>query len=141
MIMNEQRVCATDTGMADSKTDNCRARLYEVAKWLNLEEPPISYDEEDGGILLDDALLAWCNAGAVSLDWVFCGDAKLMALAYKEKFERERRFYDIVRGFDMTEQRLLLEALESHRAGAVSLEDALAAFKEKVEAHQAKLSQ
>lgn len=47
---------------------------------------------------------------------------------------------ELVRGFDVTEQRLLLEALDSHRAGDVSLEAALAAFKVKVEAHQYAIS-
>ena len=128
-------ISGNDTGLPGYSDNATRTRLYEVAEWLELDEPPITY--EDGSILLDDALLAWCNAGGVSLDWVFCGSAKLMALAYQEKFERERPFYEMVRGFDATEQRFLLEALKAHRAGTASLEDALAVFKEKVEAHRA----
>lgn len=124
-----------DTGLPEYNDDETRARLMQVAEWLELDAPPISY--EDGSILLDDALMAWCNAGGVSLDWVFCGNAKLMALAYQEKFERERPFHELLRGFDAVEQGFLVEALEADRAGTASLKDALEVFKGKVEEHRA----
>jgi hypothetical protein len=124
-----------DTGLPDYNDDDTKTRLLQVAEWLDLDVPPISY--EDGSILLDDALLSWCNAGGVSLDWVFCGSAKLMAIAYQREFERERPFYEMLKGFDAVEQGFLLDALKAERAGKVSLEDALGVFKGKVEEHRA----
>lgn len=126
-----------DTGLSDYSDNDTKARLLQVAEWLNLDAPPISY--EDGSILLDDALLSWCNAGGVSLDWVFCGAAKCMAIAYQREFERERPFRELLKNFDRTEQRFLLEALEADRAGTTSLEDALATFKGRVEEYRASL--
>ena len=124
-----------DTGLSEYNDDDARARFMQVAEWLELDAPPISY--EDGSILLDDALMAWCNAGGVSLDWVFCGHAKLMAIAYQREHERERPFRELLRGFDAVEQGFLVEALKAERAGTVSLEDALEVFKGKVEEHRA----
>lgn len=124
-----------DTGLSKYNDDDARARFMQVAEWLELDTPPISY--EDGSILLDDALMAWCNAGGVSLDWVFCGNAKLMALAYQREHQRERPFRELLRGFDAVEQGFLVEALEADRAGTVSLKDALEVFKGKVEEHRA----
>lgn len=129
----------TDLTKNEYSDDDAKARLLQVAEWLELDTPPISY--EDGSILLDDALMAWCNAGGVSLDWVFCGNAKLMALAYQEKFERERPFHELLRGFDAVEQGFLVEALEADRAGTLSLKDALEVFKGKVEEHRASSNQ
>jgi len=124
-----------DTGLSAYSDNDTEARLLQVAEWLSLDAPPISY--EDGSIVLDHALMAWCNAGGVSLDWVFCGNAKHMALAYQHQFERERPFYEMLKGFDLTEQGFLADALEADRAGNVSFEDALATFKTRVEAYRA----
>ena len=124
-----------DTGLPEYNDDDARARLMQVAEWLELDAPPIAY--EDGSILLDDALMAWCNAGGVSLDWVFCGDAKIMAMSYQRQFKRERPFYEILKGFDETEQGFLLDALEAERAGTKSLKDALSVFKGRVEEYRA----
>lgn len=130
---------ATDLASNEYSDDDTKARLLQVAEWLELDAPPITY--EDGSILLDDALMAWCNAGGVSLDWVFCGHAKLMALAYQREHERERPFRELLRGFDAVEQGFLVEALEADRAGTASLKDALEVFKGKVEEHRASNNQ
>lgn len=124
-----------DTGLPEYSDNDTKARLLQVAEWLNLDAPPISY--EDGSIFLDDALLSWCNAGGVDLDWVLCGSAKLMAIAYQREFERERPFREILKCFDATEQGFLLDALEAERAGTTSHEDALATFKGRVNEHRA----
>lgn len=127
-------VKGNDTGLPGHSSAATEHRLKKAAEWLGLSSPPISY--EDGSILLDDALLSWCDAGGVCLDWIFADDAKGMALAYREKFERERPFYDLLRGFDEVEQGFLLDALKAQQAGAVSLQDALAVFKGKVEKYR-----
>lgn len=126
-----------DTGLPDYSDNDTKTRLLQVAEWLNLDAPPISY--EDGSILLDDALLSWCNLGGVSLDWVFCGAAKCMAIAYQREFERERPFREMLKGFDAVEQGFLLDALKADRAGKVSLEDALVVFKGRCEEHRASM--
>jgi hypothetical protein len=119
-----------------SKFDcDAKARFLQVAEWLGLDAPPISY--EDGSILMDDALLLWCNAGGVCLDWVFCGSVKGMAIAYRRQYERERPFHDVLNGFDKVEQRLLLEAIQADRDGKLSLADAMLDFKAKVTEHRA----
>lgn len=111
------------------------ARIAQFAEWFDLELPALEYEE--GSVLLTDTLLQWCNDSGVSLDWIFCGDPKGMAIAYRAEFERQRPFRDILRGFDRTEQRFLADALEADHAGTASLQDALATFKGKVEAHRA----
>jgi hypothetical protein len=116
-------------------SEAAKARLLQAAEWLELDAPPISY--EDGSIVLDTALLNWCNAGGVCLDWVFCGAVKGMAIAYRRDYERTRPFYEVLKGFDETEQGFLLEAMQADRAGNVSLKTAMADFKAKVEAHRA----
>ena len=126
-----------DTGLSEYSDSDTKTRLAQLAEWLNLDPAPISY--EDGSILLDDALLTWCNAAGVSLDWVFCGCPKVMAIAYQREFERERPFREMLKGFDKTEQGFLLEALQADRAGTTSLEDALATFTGKVETYRASL--
>lgn len=125
-----------DTGLSDF-SEAAKARLLQVAEWLDLDAPPISY--EDGSIQLDTALLDWCNAGGVCLDWVFCGAVKGMVIAYRRQYERERPFHEVLNGFDETEQGYLLEALKADRAGKVSLETAMSEFKTRVEAHRASL--
>lgn len=126
-----------DTGLPEYSDDNTKTRLLKVAEYLDLDAPPISY--EDGSILLDDALLSWCNLGGVSLDWVFVGCPKLMAIAYQREFERERPFREMLKGFDAVEQGFLLDALKADRAGTVSFEDTLVVFKGRCEEHRANM--
>lgn len=99
-----------DTGLPEWESDSAtEARIAQVAAWLGLDAAPVAY--EDGSMTLDDALLGWCKAGGVSLDWIFCGDAKAMALAYQANIHRAQPVHDVLQKFDSTEHKLLIEAL------------------------------
>lgn len=128
-------------------SEGIKNRLLQVAEWLKLDAPPVSY-EKDGSLQHDAALLAWCKAGGVCVNWVLYGDAKSMVVAQHRQYERERHFYDelkrfdpveqpfyevledfellepsfyeLLKGFDPVEQRLLLEGLQNERNDSIN---------------------
>jgi len=125
-----------NTGLPGYSDSAAKERFIQVAEWLALPPPPISYD--DGSILLDDALYAWCMTGGVSFDWVFCGNAKIMAISYQREQEREKPFRDAISGLDEVEQRMLLEVMQAQRDADSDFNEALVAFTTKVEEHRAR---
>lgn len=132
--------------VAATNSDDVKTRLLQVAEWLKLDKPPISYNT-DGSVQQDAALLAWCKTGGVSLNWVFYGDAESMVIAQQRQYERERHFceelkkfepaehhsyevlkdfdllepsfYELLKGYDPEEQRFLLEGLQDERDNSV----------------------
>ncbi len=132
---------------APKASDDIKKRLLQVAEWLKLDAPPISH-RQDGSIQHDAALLAWCKAGGVCLNWVFYGDAESMVIAQHRQYERERHFYDalkkfdpvkeplyevlkdfdllepdfneLLKGFDPVEQGFLLEGMQAERNSSIN---------------------
>lgn len=60
-----------------------------------------------------------------------------MAVVYRAEETREREFADVLKGFDDTEQRLLLDAMLASTEGGVPMEEAMEGWKATVEAHRA----
>lgn len=73
-------------GLPDSGklSDDRKARLLEIARWLKLPPPPITHD--GGKMELTPKLLEWCRSGGVSIDYVLTGSAKAMARSHKREF-------------------------------------------------------
>ena len=114
----------------------CDDRLAAWADWFGLDPAPMHRDE-DGDLLLDDDLLTWMLASGASIDWLVCGDLRLMAARYRHECLTERRFAETLDRFDDAEVKFLVAALKAHGEGLVPMEDALGAFKAAVEEHRA----
>ena len=54
-----------------------RGRLADLCNWFAIDPPRIK--TQRGKVILSNDLMTWCEAEAVSLDYVLLGDARPMA--------------------------------------------------------------
>jgi len=98
-------------------------RIRQFCEWFDLEMPVLEY--EDGDIAVTEELIEWVREAGVSLDWVFCGDVKSMAIAYRQDRQQMADWAKIIERFDSGEQKIMAKALRRHHEGRCSLDDAL----------------
>ena len=112
-----------------------KARIAQWCEWFALQPPKLKVRK--GQIYLTPELTTWADAADISLDWLFMGDVRVMASAYRREREAERQSLALVRSFDAPEQRMLAAALKSVADGLVTNEDASAAFTAAVQERRA----
>lgn len=123
----------------DHTPEAVRARIAELSEWFGIE--PVKLKVRKGSIYFTDDLFVWCDDNGVSLDWIYAGEPRGMAAAYREKYARtpeQREFINLMRQFSEGEQEMLADCLRAHQEGRMTLEDALADFKRRVDARRAK---
>ena len=115
-----------------AKFAGAEERIRQFAEWFDLEVPPIEYDPEDvaGGPLLTDELFAWISDNGASFDWIFCGDAKGMATAFRRSEKNERRARETLEHLTPEETRGLNLAMSATIERGVPIKEALAIFDE-----------
>ena len=116
--------------------DTLEGRISAWCAWFDLEEPTLKRNRKRE-VLLNDGLLIWAAASGCSLDWIFTGEVRGMAVAFRKSALERKRFEDVFGQFDETEQRLLVDALKAHQEGGVPFEEALEGWTEAVEAYRA----
>jgi hypothetical protein len=121
-------------GLSASRIDTpdvIKARIAEWCAWFKLEPPKLKIRK--GEMYLTDSLAGWLGTSGASYDWILCGDAKCMAVVYREKYQHEARLQKAVAALDDVEVGLLLDALRGPIAAGVPVEEAMAAFREAVD--------
>lgn len=88
-------------------------RITQWCEWFDLEMPALR--KSNGGILLTNELMDWMRMSGASFDWIFSGDAKGMAIAYREKHKGQENALKLFSGLDEIEQKILVQALEAGR--------------------------
>lgn len=127
----------TDAGPRDlAGLNTLEGRISAWCAWFGLEEPKLRRNNKRQ-VLLNDDLLTWLYSSGSSFDWIVVGDVRAMAVVYRKREQSLRRFEDVLKGLDDTEQRLLLDAIRSSQEGGIPLEDALEDCRKAVEAHRA----
>jgi hypothetical protein len=125
-------------GLSASRIDTpdvIKARIAEWCAWFDLEPPHLKIRK--GEIYLTDSLAGWLGTSGASYDWILCGDAKCMAVVYREKYAMESRVLNALKGFDDVEVAMLTAALERANTNGVSITDVLAEWQTAVDAHRA----
>jgi hypothetical protein len=127
----------TDAGPRNlTGLDTLEGRISAWCAWFGLEAPRLKRNRKRE-VLFTDEFLAWVHGSDGSLDWFVCGDVRAMAVAYRKSERTVRRFQDVLKRLDDTEQRLLLDAMTSSQEHGAPLEEALEDCRKAVEAHRA----
>ena len=116
--------------------DTLEGRISAWSAWFGLEEPTLKRNRKRE-VLLNNGLLTWAAASGCSLDWIFTGDVRGMAVTFRKSALERKRFEDVFDRFEETEQRLLLDAIKMHRDDGVPFDEALAGWTKTVEAYRA----
>jgi hypothetical protein len=137
--MTKQRICANDKTLPDEvsqKIKQYEERLSLFCEWFDVEPPELVL--EDGDVQITDELLDWFDKEGASLDWIFCDEPKIMAIAYREKWKGVQSFLRTMKKFDGVEQKLMLPHLERIAKDEVTVDEGMGAFKADLEAYRSK---
>ena len=69
-------------------TEATKARIAQWCAWYDLTPPKLMIRK--GKICLNAELHNWADNADISLDWLFMGEVKVMANAYRARREAER---------------------------------------------------
>lgn len=111
--------------------DAIKARIAEWCEWFDLDMP--SLRTRKGQILLTDPLADWLKSSGASYDWIFLGDAKGLAIGYRNEHTKAEPIVRLTAALDPVEQNMLLTALRLVGSGEVSIDDAMQTFRTAVE--------
>ncbi|MFN4160110.1 MAG: hypothetical protein ACK4GO_17180 [Gemmobacter sp.] len=104
-----------DTGMTnDMSSDAIKARIAQFCEWFGVE--PVKLKVRKGAVYLTDDLTRWCGDEGASLDWLFCGDLKGMAAAYRKEHAETAKLRSALRRLDDAESAMLLQMMEEFQA-------------------------
>ena len=70
-------------------TEATKARIAQWCEWFNLTPPKLRVRK--GQIYLSPELINWADASDISLNWLFMGDVKGLASAYRAQLSIERQ--------------------------------------------------
>ena len=115
--------------------DTMEGRISAWCAWFGLEQPKLRHSRK-GGVILNDALLNWLFASGGSFDRFVVGDVRAMAVGYRKQELQERRFAEVLKHYDETEQALLLDAMMACNDDGLSMEEAMEGWKAAVLAHR-----
>lgn len=116
-------------------------RIEWFSEAYEIEPLALTYDPEDpdGGPLLTDAMIAWCDVEGVSIDWLICGSIRGPVSTYREKYsvpEDSREFHALLRQLSTPEMEVMRSAMERMVAGEDG-EPAMAECRAEIEALRA----
>lgn len=111
------------------------ARIQQWCEWFDLAMPSLKIVK--GQVHLTEQLQTWMNEAYASWEWIFRGDAKVMAGHYRKAVEGERAFASDVQAMDPVEQKLMLFAMRSSLDDSLNFDDIMAAFKAAIAEHRA----
>ncbi|MDO5643879.1 MAG: hypothetical protein Q4G26_16015 [Paracoccus sp. (in: a-proteobacteria)] len=94
-------------------------RIDQFAAWFDIEPLKLDCDDPDSDVVLD-----WCLAVHASIDWIICGDPKVMAASYRQKLQNEQRFADSTKEMSATELQAMLFAMRAVADGKATAEQA-----------------
>ncbi|WP_298853493.1 hypothetical protein [uncultured Ruegeria sp.] len=143
--MTDQRVCANDSVhpevfLADHEDlATCEQRKQAFCLWFDLPDPGLRVDE-DGGILIDDVFLTWCEEEGISIDWLACGDPKGMATAFRERQQGRNKMEPILAKLDEDEVNMLTFAMNAHVKNHVPLDQAMETFEKSLKEYRKETS-
>ncbi len=90
-----------------------------------------------GSVYLTDDLCAWVSENGASLGWIVYDKGKAMAGAYREVLRARAGLLVLLSRSDTDETRHLIACLGARSACEVTVEEAVARFRERVGAHRA----
>ncbi len=120
--MSSNAKLAAATGLPDDKTfaqATGRDRIEQFCGWFELDLPKLRYRKDYP--VMNDALRDWLDESGASLDWIWAGDAKCMAAAYRRAHQNKKEFQEALVALNFA-MRLTI----NHE---LNFDDALAAFK------------
>ncbi|MCL6283609.1 hypothetical protein M3P21_08665 [Ruegeria sp. 2012CJ41-6] len=103
-------------------------RIDAFCDWNDCEPPELSFDD-DGSLILTDNIIDWCREQGASIDWVFCGDPKGMAAAFRKSCEDFRPIKKELKEMNPEQLRTVTVAMKAYIAGIAPLEQTMEASK------------
>ena len=99
--------------MTSVTTDGVLERLTLHCNNLGLRLPPLDFDD-DGDLLLTDALVRFCHAEGIDAEWLFTGKLRTPDEAFRDAISR----------LSDASKRRLLAAMKDHARNGGSIQDA-----------------
>ncbi|WP_372572681.1 hypothetical protein [Ruegeria jejuensis] len=103
-------------------------RIDAFCDWNDCEPPELSFDE-DGSLLMTENIVDWCREQGASIDWIFCGDPKGMAAAFRKNSEEFRPIKKELEELNPEQLRTVTVAMKAYIAGIAPLEQTMEASK------------
>lgn len=101
-----------------------RTRIAELCEWFGA--PPVNLKVRKGVVIFTDELATWCSTEGISFDWLFLGEPKALALAYREKHGRtpeEREWLQIFDRLNEAGKHVVLAELQAVAARKITMEE------------------
>lgn len=110
-------------------------RVIAAAHWLDVEPPEMTF--EGGEVVVSEDLISWVAGHHVCFNWIGAGCIRSMFLGDKERRELERSVLCGLDTLDATETQMLLFGMKAARECGFTINSALEAFKQALEAYRA----
>lgn len=114
--------------VSDTSPESIRTRIAAFCEWFGVE--PVKLKVRAGKIYMTDELLAWSREVGICIDWLISGKVRYMAAAYRADFLAKQDLTHLLGQLGADEKRLLLDCIKAYQAGEVTLEEAMARFRE-----------
>ena len=73
----------------DTSPEGTRDRMALFCKWFDLE--PVKLHTYGGKVMVSNDLVAWSKTHGVNLDWLLCGNIRVLAQYYRDEFLAVRK--------------------------------------------------
>ena len=134
-MMKQTSIPVAYTGLPERESGAlAEARLREFCEWFDLEMPALR--KRQGKLYMTDELLQFCEREGASLDWLICGDAKVMAAVARRVWREENQVKELISNFDEKERQIVLKHLRAREAGEISADDAMGRINDEVKEHR-----